>query len=138
MDRGRYDHLSYDQIHELYERRGTSRQDSKEVSKTRSAAMDAEESKRTLNEDDAAETSVTVTGKRGRVPVDVAGNLDRSPRSHGKRCRVDDLHFASVVDKEEVKAHGQWRNPKLVSRSDATQVSAVEGVGATTSAWEGV
>ena len=43
IDRGCYDGMTYDQIHELCERRGYSREDSEEVSKTRLASTCAEE-----------------------------------------------------------------------------------------------
>ena len=84
VDRGRFDHLSSDQLRELRKSRGYGRRDSKVELKTRLASMDAEGSKRTLTEDGAMDTSVSVTGKRGRAPADVVDNLDGPPSGPGK------------------------------------------------------
>ena len=77
-------------------------------------------------EDNAMGTSATVSGKRGRAPADVAGYLDGPPQNQEKRCCVDALRVAFVVDKEAVKGRAQRRNPELKSRVGSTQSSAVE------------
>ena len=82
MDRGRYDHLTYDQIHELRRRQG-----SKAALHTQFASMGAEARKRALTEGDAMDTSAFVTGKRDRAPVDVVGNLD-GPSRHQEKMIV--------------------------------------------------
>ena len=82
------------------------------------------------------DTSASVTEKRGRVPVDVAANLDGPLWNQEKRGRVGDPRLATVADKEVVKEHAQWRNPELKSRLDAAQASVVGGVCAATSAEE--
>ena len=98
IDHGKYDHLSYDQLREQCKKRSYKRKDSKVALKTRLASMDVEESKRTLTGDNAMNTSVSVTGKRGRTPLDVAEYLDGPV----KRCCADALRVASVPDKEVV------------------------------------
>ena len=113
VDRGRYANLSYDQVHELCRRRGYGRGDSKEVSNTRLASMDAEERKRTSTRDGFVETLVAVTGKGGRAPVAVAGNVDFPLGGRETRCRVDGLHSAFVAGKDVAQQHAQRRNPEL-------------------------
>ena len=67
--------------------------------------MGAEERKRTFNGDNPMDTSVAVTGKRGRATEDVAGNSDASLGSQEKRCRVGDLRLAFVTEKEAAGEH---------------------------------
>ena len=102
---------------------------------TRLAPMDAEVSERTLTAHTAMDTSVSVTGKRGRTPADVAEHIDGPPQNQERRCRADDLCFAFVANKEVVKEHAPWRNPALKSSVGATHSSVAEGVGAATPAW---
>ena len=75
VGRGRFDRLLYGQIHEPRKRRGCDRKDSKGFLKTRLASMVDEENKRMLTGDDALGASVTLTGKGGRPPADVAEAL---------------------------------------------------------------
>ena len=86
VDRGRSDHLLFDQIHESRERQGCGRKDWKKVSGTRLASMDADESKRAPTGGDATDTSVAVAGKRGRATVGVADNSDVPLRNQKTPC----------------------------------------------------
>ena len=47
--------------------------------------MDAEGSRRIMTEDDAMDTLVSVTGKRGQSPGDVAESLNGPPLELGTR-----------------------------------------------------
>ena len=80
VGRGRYDHLSCDHFHEQC----YSRVASKAVSKIRLNSMAAGESRRTLTEDDAMDTSVSVTGKRNCTPVSTAEYLGGPPSKSGR------------------------------------------------------
>ena len=74
------------------------------------------------------DTSATGTGKRGRAPDDAAETSGEKLGTQGKRCRVGDLHPASVTQTEVLEGHAQLRNPDLKSRLDATQAPAAGGV----------
>ena len=65
----------------------------------------------------------------------MAENPDELPSYQEKRCRAGDLHLASDVSKKVVKEHARRRYPESKSRSDVTQASAAEGVGAEISTW---
>ena len=134
VDQGRYEDMSYDQIHQLCKRRGRCRKDSKEVSESRLDAVGAEARRRAFRGDTSMDTSVAATGKRNRGPEGVAENPDELQSYQDKRCRVGDLHLASDVGKEVAKEHARRRYPESKSRSDVTQASAAEGVGAAISA----
>ena len=90
--------------------------------------------RRAFRGDTSMDTSVAATGKRNRGPEGVAENPDELLSYQDKRCRVGDLHLASDVGKEVVKEHARRRYPESKSRSDVTQASAAEGVGAAISA----
>ena len=105
VGREHYADMSYDQMHELCNRRGYNRKDSKEVLKTQVGSMGAEERKRTFTGDNPMDTSVTVTRKRGRATEDVVGKSDASLGSQEKRCRVGDLRLAFVTEKEAAGEH---------------------------------
>ena len=108
----------------------SSQKDSKEVVKTRLAAMGTESTQGISAEHRDMGTSMSVFGERDRPPLDVMKPSNGSQFHRDKRLRADALRAASVADMEVVKRHAQWRNPELESRVDATQPSAVEGVGA--------
>ena len=123
----RWEDVSYDQIHQLCERRSTSRIDSDEAPKTRLAPKGAEGRKGAYTDSDAMDASATGTGKRGRAPDDAAETSGERLGNQGKRCRVGGLHPASVAQKEVLKGHTQLRNRDLKSRLDATQAPAAGG-----------
>ena len=67
------------------------RGDSKEVSKTRLAAAEDDGNTRGLTEDDATDTSVTVTGKRVWPPADLARAPNGPTFTQDKINRADAL-----------------------------------------------
>ena len=73
---GRLDPIPIGQICELFERPGNNGKDSKEVLRTRSASTADGENKLIVSGDNAMDTLVTVTGKRGRPPADVVEFLN--------------------------------------------------------------
>ena len=110
-DHGRFDHLSNGQIRGLRKRRVRGRVESREVSVTRSASIEDEESRRILTGYGASDASVTVSGKRARPPAGVAELPDGPAINQDKRFRADALRLAFAADTEVVKEHAQWRNP---------------------------
>ena len=78
--------------------------------------------------------AVSVTGKRGREPKDVAEVSNGPPRTQDKRRSVEARRLASVAEKEAVKQRAQWRNPELKPRADATRSSVAAEVDAAISA----
>ena len=135
VDRGRFDHLDYDQLHALCNSRGYSREDSKLVLRTRASLRGAGNRKCAPTEHDPMDFSVRVREKRGRAPAEVVGNLDAFSRNQEKRCRVEVLRAAFVSAKEVVKGHARRRHPELESRLDATRTSVLAGVDVAISAW---
>ena len=110
-----HDHLSYNQLRELRERRGYSRKDSKAVPETRWASMDEGDRNRKAAGDGAINISETSTGDRGRAPADVV-EISVEPLGDQKtRCRAGDLQLACFAETEVVEGHAQWRNPDLKS-----------------------
>ena len=95
-------HPSYDQIRERRNYRRYSRNNSKAVSITRVAAMNAEASKRAATEGRDMDASMSVLSKRGRPPVDVVAYFYGSQDSQDSRRRVAALRLALVSDKEVV------------------------------------
>ena len=94
----------------------------------RLATTGAEGRTRAPTDGDVMDTSATVAGKMGRAPVDAVENSDVPLEVREERCRVGDLHFAYVADKEVVKGRAQWQNPVVKSRLGATQSSVADGV----------
>ena len=92
-------------------------------------------------EDNATDTSKTVSRKRERAPAEGAMDSVVSSRTPGKRCRVGDLHVAFAVEEEVVKERAQWRHPEMKSKMDAqsrldpAESFVVDGVGARTPVW---
>ena len=127
MDRRSYNHRSRDRLRELSKGRGYSREDTEAVLKTWLASMGAEGRKSAIAGDDVMDTSEILTRKRYRAPDAAVGNSDLRPSDEDKRCRVGDLHVASVAGTAEAKEHAQWRNPDFKSRRDATEAPAAEG-----------
>ena len=93
MDHGKYDHVTYDHLHEQRIKRGYSRQAPKVASETRLAPIDAEESNRTPTEDNAMDTSASVTSNRGRAPAGVAEYADGALQNQEKRRRAGSLRL---------------------------------------------
>ena len=54
---------------------------------------------------DAMDASETLTGKRERAPVEGVMDSHVPSQSVDKRCRLGDLHWASVMGKDVVKKH---------------------------------
>ena len=107
MSSGRYENLTYGEVHVPCARGSCGRKGPKEVSKTRLASTDAEESKRTHAEDAATDTPVSVREKgAGRLWMG-RGTWMAPHRNQEKRCRVGDLQLAPDAAKEEVKEHAQ-------------------------------
>ena len=77
VDHGRFDRLSYGQIHELRSFRGYS----KDVSTTRSASMRRGGNRRILSGVYAMDTPITVTGKGGRRPAYMVESLTGPTRT---------------------------------------------------------
>ena len=69
---------------------------------TRLASMDAAAARRIPVGGDDKDSSETINGKRERARVEGEMESDTSTQSLGKRCRVGDLHVASVSDKDVV------------------------------------
>ena len=120
---GTYDHLSNDQIHEQCKTRGHSQKDLRAALNMRSASMDAGGSKRASTGDHALDASVRISGEPERPPAGMVGYLNGPHPSQEEPCCVDALRLASFPDKGVVK----W-SFDLVSRLEATQSAAVEGV----------
>ena len=81
------------------------------------------------------DASVTLTGRRGRPPADVAGAMNGPTYTQGKRYCVDALRLARAVGNGVAKAYSQRRNPETKSRADATRSSVADGVDAAISRW---
>ena len=99
--------------------------------------MEAEAKRRSLAGDDAMDTSVTVTGTRGRPPANVVEVLNGPTNIQDKRRRVDAPRSASAAEREVLGGHEikAKRNPVKKSIVDATWPSVVGGVDAAVSAW---
>ena len=96
--------------------------------------MDAVGRKRNCVMVDGTDTSATLPGKRDRamdVATETSGN---SPANQERRCRMSDLHRASIVAKKIVRGREQWRGPGMKPRWDANHAAPEEGVNATISA----
>ena len=77
----------------------------------------------------------TVGRKRGS---DLEGATDKSedwPLAQARRCRVEALRLAFVVDKALAEAPAQLWGPEVKAHCDATQASPVVGADAANSAW---
>ena len=56
------------------------------------------------------------------------------PGARKRRCRVGDLHLGFAVEKEVVREHAQWRDPRVTEQWNAVVASSLEGAGAVISA----
>ena len=70
--------------------------------------MDAAEAKRMSVGGDDMATSGTINGKSKRAPAEGVMDSDNPNQPTGKERRAEDLHLASVADKEVVKERAQW------------------------------
>ena len=131
---GNYDHVTYDDLRDLRQRRGYARKDPEAVKKPRLATMDAVRRKRNCDIEGAADTSQTLSGKRGRAKSDAMDNSDDVPATQDKRCHASDLSLAFVSEKDIVKRQTQWMDPVMRPHRDASHACAAEGVGAAISA----
>ena len=95
---------------------------------TRLALVDAADRKREIAEKGAADTSETLSGKRGRASVVASEDSEMSIGNQDESCRLRDLHLVYVVDKEVAEGHAQCLAPDLKARWDATHASAAAGV----------
>ena len=136
-----YDRPTWDQLHERWTLGGYCRKDAQEDSKTRKASMGAAEARRKPAEGDDADTSETITGKRERALVEGVMDSDIPSHPSGKKCRLGDLHMASVAEKEVVAKRAQWWHSKMKGgkdtrpRKDPRAPPVMDREGAALSAW---
>ena len=76
-----------------------------------------------------------VEGNRNREMANAVASAGKVPVTQEQRRLVNNLHLASVVDREAAEEHAQWRNPELKAHWVVTHASRVEGGGAAISAW---
>ena len=69
-------------------------------------------------DDDAMDTSETLTGKRERAPVADVMGLDIPTQSEDKKGRLGDPHVALATEKEVAKEHAQWRQSDMKNKID--------------------
>ena len=70
------------------------------------AAKDSDDLSAFLDED-VMDTSETLAGKRERAPAEGVMDSDIPTHSIDTKCRLGNLHFAFVMDKDVVKGHAQ-------------------------------
>ena len=115
--RSDYDQLTYNELHQVCRRRGNARKDSRAVLKTRLSTTGAVERKRAHDNENVMDTS------------------GDKPAAKAKRCRVEDIYPATVVEKDILKERAQWRNSEMTAHQDAAEASLLKGVDAAISAW---
>ena len=72
----------------------------------------------TCSDEDAIDTSETLTGKRGWTPAEGVMDSDVPTQSVDKRIMLGDLHLAFVTDKDVVKERAQWRRSDMKDKID--------------------
>ena len=75
--------------------------------KFRSAATNAVDWKREIDEDGAPDTPGTLSGKQYRAVVDTVENSEKLLGHPGACCYVGDLRLACVSDKDVAEEHAQ-------------------------------
>ena len=107
MEGSQYDHLTYDELHNLCKSRGYCKKDAKTALKTRLEAMDTVARNSSQLQTDNMDTSYSVLGKRERPLSD--SHIAEMPTqlSVGERSRGEALATTLVVDSAAAKEHAQ-------------------------------
>ena len=135
MGGSQYDHLTYDELHNLCKSRGYCKKDAKTVLETRLEAMDAAERNSPQVQSGNMDTSFSALGKIARSRS-VSQILDIPTQlSVGKRVRGEQTATNMAVDLAVVNTHAQWWSSDLKPQMTALSHQMIEGNDEAASAW---